>query len=362
MSDYLSYVKCFNLTAALHAEKMNRLLSRDKGKYHFNKSVISQPNAHGSAQQTRGFVLRGGTVFDILFAMDGNLNGELKGKIVVVTGANSGIGKATARQLADLDATVVLACRCKERAEAALCELNCVDGRCFDLMMLDLADLDSVRAFAKAFAEKYDRLDALINNAGILGRHRAITKQGFEQSFGVNYLGAFLLTMLLLPLLEKSEQGRVVMMSSIAHGWGDVRFDDLNYTRGYNRFAAYGHSKLCNLLLTRALAEKLRARGSRVTINAVHPGIVATDIVVNRANDRFRWVASLMKVLFMTSDEGAKTSVYLASDPALDRVSGEYFYRCKIEPSSEASKNLASANRLYDVSLKLCGLDDPLKS
>ena len=133
--------------------------------------------------------------------MDGNLNGELKGKIVVVTGANSGIGKATARQLADLGATVVLACRCKERAEAALCELNCVDGRCFDLMMLDLADLDSVRAFAKAFAEKYDRLDALINNAGILGRHRAETKQGFEQSFGVNYLGAFLLTMLLLPLL-----------------------------------------------------------------------------------------------------------------------------------------------------------------
>ena len=294
--------------------------------------------------------------------MDGNLNGELKGKIVVVTGANSGIGKATARQLADLGATVVLACRCKERAEAALCELNCVDGRCFDLMMLDLADLDSVRAFAAAFTEKYGRLDALINNAGILGRHRAETKQGFEQSFGVNYLGAFLLTMLLLPLLEKSEQGRIVMMSSVAHGWGDVRFDDLNYTRGYNRFAAYGHSKLCNLLFTRALAEKLRARGSRVTINAVHPGIVATDIVVNRANDRFRWVASLMKVLFMTCDEGAKTSVYLASDPALDRISGEYFYRSRIEPSSEASKNLASANRLYDVSLKLCGLDDPLKS
>ena len=294
--------------------------------------------------------------------MDGNLNGELKGKIVIVTGANSGIGKATARQLADLGATVVLACRCKARAETALCELNCVDGRCFDLMMLDLADLDSVRAFAAAFTEKYGRLDALINNAGILGRHRAETKQGFEQSFGVNYLGAFLLTMLLLPLLEKSEQGRIVMMSSVAHGWGDVRFDDLNYTRGYNRFAAYGHSKLCNLLFTRALAEKLRARGSRVTINAVHPGIVATDIVVNRANDRFRWVASLMKVLFMTCDEGAKTSVYLASDPALDRISGEYFYRSRIEPSSEASKNLASANRLYDVSLKLCGLDDPLKS
>lgn len=294
--------------------------------------------------------------------MDGMKKENMTGKIVIVTGANSGIGKATARQLADLGATVVLACRCKERAEAALCELNCVEGRCFDLLPLDLADLESVRAFAVAFAAKYDHLDALINNAGILGRRRVETKQGFEMSFGVNYLGAFLLTMLLLPLLEKSEQGRIVMMTSVAHAWGTVRFDDLNYTRGYNRFAAYGHSKLCNLLFTRALAQKLRARGSRVTINAVHPGICATDIVVNRANDRFRWVASAMKLFFLTSDEGAKTSVYLASDPALSQTSGEYFYRCKIEPSSEASKNLASANRLYNASLKLCGLDDPLKS
>ena len=286
----------------------------------------------------------------------------MKGKIVIVTGANAGIGKATAAQLCDLGATVILACRCKARGEAAVEELSCVDGRCMELMPLDLANLDSVRAFATAFAEKHDHLDALVNNAGILGRRRELTRQGFEMSFGVNYLGAFLLTMLLLPLLEKSAQGRVVMMTSIAHGWGDVRFDDLNFTRGYNRFSAYGHSKLCCLLFTRALAEKLRKKGSIVTVNAVHPGIVATDIVVNRANDRFRWVASLMKILFMTSDEGAKTSVFLASEPALAKISGEYFYRCKIEPSSTNSKNMASANRLYDVSLRLCGLDDPLKS
>ena len=285
----------------------------------------------------------------------------MKGKIVIVTGANAGIGKATAAQLADMGATVVLACRSQERGETAMNELLCFGGRCFDLMRLDLADLDSVRAFAAAFAEKYGRLDALINNAGILGRKRELTKQGFELAFGVNYLGAFLLTLLLLPLLEKSEQGRIVMMTSVAHGWGDVRWDDLNYTRGYNRFSAYGHSKLCNLLFTRALAQKLRDRGSRVTVNAVHPGIVATDIVVNRANDRFRWVASLMKLLFMTSDEGAKTSVFLASEPSLSCVSGEYFYRCRIEPSSAASKDAQSANRLYDASLRLCGVyTDPL--
>jgi len=201
----------------------------------------------------------------------------------------------------------------------------------------------------------------LIFYAGILGGHRATTKQGFEMAFGVNYLGAFLLTMLLLPLLEQSEQGRVVMMTSVAHGWVDVRFDDLNYTHGYNRFLAYGHSKLCNLLFARALTQKLRARGSRVTINAVHPGIVATDIVVNRVTGRFRWVADLMRLFFLSCDEGAETSVYLASEPSLSRVSGEYFVNCKVEPSSLDSKDLEKANRLYDVSLKLCQIAvDPL--
>ena len=289
------------------------------------------------------------------------MDGKMKGKIVIVTGANSGIGKATAAQLADMGATVILACRSRERGEAALSDLMCFNGRCFELMPLDLADLESVRAFATLFAAKYDRLDALINNAGILGRRRELTKQGFELSFGVNYLGGFLLTLLLLPLLEKSEQGRIVMTTSVAHGWGDIRWDDLNYTKGYNRFAAYGQSKLCNLLFTRVLAQKLKARGSRITINAVHPGIVATDIVVNRANGRFRWVASLMKLLFMTSDDGAATGVCLASDPALATTSGEYFYRCKVAPSSAISKDLARANRLYDLSLKLCDIPtDPL--
>ena len=285
----------------------------------------------------------------------------MQGKIVIVTGANAGIGKATAAAIADLGATVILACRSKERGETALGELACVNGRCMALMQLDLADLDSIRAFAAAFTQRYGRLDVLINNAGILGRKRAETKQGFEMSFGVNYLGAFLLTQLLLPLLEKSEQGRIVMMSSIAYGWVDVRFDDLNFTRGYNRFLAYGHSKLCNLLFTRALADKLHARGSRVTINAEHPGIVASDIVVNRANGRFRWVAQLMQLFFKSCEEGAQTSVCLACDPKLAHISGEYFVNCHIAHSTLDSKDLEKANRLYDLSLALCGLtSDPL--
>lgn len=282
----------------------------------------------------------------------------MRGKIVIVTGANSGIGKATAASIADRGATVVLACRSKERGEAAQNELRCVAGRCVELMHLDLADLDSVRSFAAAFAKRYDCLDVLVNNAGILGHRRAETKQGYEMSFGVNYLGPFLLTLLLLPLLEKSEQGRVIMMSSVAHGWVDVRFQDLNFKRGYNRFLAYGHSKLCNLLFTRALTQRLRSRGSRVTINAVHPGIVASDIVVNRANGRFRWVADLMRLFFRSCEEGAETSVFLACDPSLCGVSGEYFMDCKVEPSSEISCDTTRANRLYDLSLSLAGLEN----
>lgn len=286
----------------------------------------------------------------------------MRGKIVIVTGANSGIGKATAAAIADKGAKVILACRCRERGEAALCDLRCSEGRDLELMHLDLSDLDSVRAFADAFGRRYERLDALVNNAGILGRRRTETMQGFESAFGINYLGHFLLTLLLLPLLEQSEQGRVVMMSSVAHAWGDVRFDDINFTHGYERFSAYGQSKLCNLLFTRILAEKLKNRGSRVTVNAVHPGIVASNIVVNRKNNMFRWVARLMRLFFTSCEEGAKTSVYLACDPSLANVSGEYFYRCHVEPGSAASKNMENANRLYQLSLGFAGLpSDPFE-
>lgn len=286
----------------------------------------------------------------------------MRGKIVVVTGANSGIGKATAAAIADKGAKVILACRCRERGEAALCELRSQPGRDMELMHLDLADLDSVRAFAGDFIRRFGRLDVLVNNAGILGRGRTETKQGFEADFGVNYLGHFLLTLLLLPLLEQAEQGRIIMMSSVAHTWGDVRFNDINFAHGYERFTAYGQSKLCNLLFARILAEKLKTHCSHVTVNAVHPGIVASNIVVNRKNNMFQWVARLMRLFFTSCEEGAKTSVFLACDPSLSSVSGEYFYRCHIEPSSAASKNMEHANRLYELSLGFAGLpDDPLR-
>ena len=279
---------------------------------------------------------------------------RMDGKTVIVTGANAGIGKATAAALADLGAHVIMACRSPERGQRALEELSAVPGRKLSLMRVDLADLASVRAFADEFQRRYDTLDALVNNAGMLGRRHTLTKDGFEQQFQTNYLGHFLLTMRLLPLLERAPQGRVVMLGSIAHWWTHVHFDDINMMHGYNRMLGYGRSKLCNLLFCRYLAARCKAAGSRVTVNTAHPGIVASDIIVDRRNDMFRFIATLSRAVLISSEKGAKTSVYLAADDSLAAVSGEYFVRCKIARSSPRSHNMADAKRLFEISEGFC--------
>lgn len=279
---------------------------------------------------------------------------DMHGKLAVVTGANTGIGKETAKALADLGAHVVMACRSPERGQAALDELMAVPGRTLSLMLLDLADLSSVRRFADEFTAQYGRLDVLVNNAGVLGRHHTLTKDGFELQLQTNYLGHFLLTMRLLPLLEAAPEGRIVMLSSIAHTWTDVHFDDINLTRDYNRMTGYGQSKLCNLLFCRYLAAVCRENGSRVRINAAHPGIVASDIIINRRNNMLKYIAKLSRLVLISAEKGARTSVYLAADDGLDHVSGEYFVRRKIARSSPCSRNMESAARLFKMSKKFC--------
>lgn len=282
---------------------------------------------------------------------------RMVGKVVIVTGANSGIGKEAAAALADEGALVVMACRSAERggkARAELLERN--PARRLDLMALDLADLASVRKFAALFAERYDSLDVLVNNAGVLARRRVLTKDGFELSFGVNYLGPFALTLLLLPLLERAPQGRIVMTSSVAHKWKDIDRADLNTEKGYNRFLAYGRSKLCVLLFTRELARRLAAEGSRVTVNAAHPGIVASNIVVDRANGSLLWVAKLSRAVLLPARKGAETALFLACDPAAAGFSGKYFYRKKAVRSSPASYNRENAEWLFTESEKLTGI------
>ena len=279
---------------------------------------------------------------------------DMHGKLLVVTSANTGIGKETAKALADLGAHVVMACRSPERGQAALDELMAVPGRQLSLMLLDLADLASVRRFADEFTAQYGRLDVLVNNAGVLGRQHTLTKDGFELQLQTNYLGHFLLTMRLLPLLEAAPQGRVVMLSSIAHTWTDVHFDDINLMRNYTRMIGYGQSKLCNLLFCRYLAALCRQNGSRVSVNAAHPGIVASDIIINRRNNMLQCIAKLSRLVLISAEKGARTSVYLAADDGLDNVSGEYFVRRKIARSSPCSRNMESAERLFTMSTEFC--------
>lgn len=279
---------------------------------------------------------------------------DMHGKLVVVTGANTGIGKATTAALLDLGAHVIMACRSKERGQAALTELMTVPGRQLGLMQLDLADLASVARFADDFTRQYGRLDVLINNAGVLGRHHTLTKDGFELQLQTNYLGHFLLTMRLLPLLEAAPQGRIIMLSSIAHHWTDVHFDDINLTRDYNRMLGYGQSKLCNLLFCRHLAKRCREAGSRVSINAAHPGIVASDIIVDRSNNMLKYIAKLSRAVLISAEKGAKTSVYLAAGDDLDGISGEYFVRCKVARSSPYARDAQSAARLFAMSAEFC--------
>lgn len=287
------------------------------------------------------------------------MNGE-QNRIILVTGANSGIGREIAAALADRGALVVMACRSLQRGEKARAELLAENpARRLALLLLDLADLGSVRRFAADFAREYGRLDVLVNNAGVLARRRTLTKDGFELSFGVNYLGPFALTLLLLPLLERAPQGRVVMTSSVAHKWSGIDRNDLNSEKHYNRFLAYGRSKLCVLLFARELARRLAASGSRVTVNAAHPGIVASNIVVSRENGSLLWLAKLSRAVLLSPKRGARTSLFLAADPAASALNGEYCRGKHIARSSRASRDPETASWLFAESEKLCGVYAP---
>lgn len=289
--------------------------------------------------------------------MDKNALLSLAGSTALITGANSGIGREVVAALADMGAHVVMACRSEKRGTEALEALlkeNC--ERSLELMYVDLASQKSISEFAEAFLSTHERLDILINNAGVLSTKRTTTLDGFELHFGVNYLGPFMLTLSLLPALKRARQGRIVMLNSLAHKWTYVHFDDIGLEQRYNRLLAYGHSKLCSLLFVRYLARELKRAGSPITINAVHPGVVASNIIVDRHSNAFKWVAKLSRLVLISSKQGAKTPVYLACAPELEGVSGEYFVRNRIAPSSEASRDIASAERLFKMSLAMCNL------
>jgi NAD(P)-dependent dehydrogenase (short-subunit alcohol dehydrogenase family) len=274
---------------------------------------------------------------------------DQSGKVAVVTGANSGLGKVTATELARVGARVILACRNVEAGKAAAAEMS---GE-VEVRALDLADLDSVRAFAEAVDEP---LDLLINNAGVMATPQRTTAQGFELQFGTNHLGHFALVGQLLNRLKAASAPRVVVLSSNAHKAGKINLDDLQSEQKYSRWGAYGQSKLANLMYAYEFARRAKAAGSPIVVTAAHPGYAATSL----QNKTESWQDQLMQVgnalLAQSAEAGAWPTLYAATEAV---PSGSYigplgFQQLRGFPgpvdSTKASKDEAVAARLWDVS------------
>ncbi len=276
------------------------------------------------------------------------------GKIVMVTGANSGIGKVTALELARKGATVVMVCRNRSKAEAAQAEIIAQSGNeQVELIIADFAALDSVRRGAAEFLSRHDRLDVLVNNAGLYVDQRTLSHDGYELTFAVNHLAPFLLTNLLLDALRAAAPARVVNVSSGAHMAGHIRFNDLQATRGYIGVRAYSDSKLANILFSNELARRMA--GSGVTSNSLHPGAVATNFGAD-AQGIFRFAFGLMRPFFISPEQGAQTSIYLASSPEVEGISGKYFADQRPQRASNEANNAEVQQKLWEVSSQLVGL------
>lgn len=272
--------------------------------------------------------------------------GRLDEKIAIVTGANSGMGMATAKALADEGATVIMLCRSEKRGREAFEKLAQKKGRRLDLMLCDLGDFASVRDFVRHVKERYGRVDILINNAGFISLNRQETKEGLERQFGINHIGHFLLTTGLLDMMEKG--ARIVNVASGAHKAGRIHFNDINLKHGYNVVKAYSQSKLANVLFTKELARRLSDKG--ITVNCCHPGAVATNMGVDRDTGFGKTITGILKPFFLTPEEGARTAVFLAVDDSVKDISGEYFYKCKPANSSKRSKDTELARKLFELS------------
>jgi len=284
---------------------------------------------------------------------------KLEGKTVVITGANTGIGKATAMDMSRRGAKVVILCRDMEKAEAAAAEVRDVTKGEVICHRLDLADLASVRECAEQLGNSLEKIDILINNAGIMACPQMKTKDGFEMQLGTNHIGHFLLTNLLMPQLKKAAPGaRIVNVSSLAHTSGTMNWEDLHYENSaYHRFTAYSQSKLANVLFTKELARK--GEGSGVTAYALHPGVIATDLGrhMEDMNCFTRMMWRCFAPMIKTPESGANTTIFCAIHPSIADHNGRYYSDCKeVRPSSRAD-NMEDAKKLWDLSEQMVKLN-----
>jgi NAD(P)-dependent dehydrogenase (short-subunit alcohol dehydrogenase family) len=278
----------------------------------------------------------------------------MQGKTVLITGANQGVGKASAIALGRLGARLVLVCRSAEKGRAAIADIEREGAKDVELLVGDMGSQADVRRVAAEFKAKHDRLDVLLNNAGVLVTSRRTTVDGIEETFAINHLGYFLLTHLLVDTLKASAPARVVSVSSEAHRRARMRWDDLEFKAGeYSSFAAYGQSKLSNILFTRELARRLD--GTNVTANCLHPGVIASGFG-HTYGGVISVVLKVASPFLMTPEKGARTSVFLASSAEVEGVSGKYFDKSKERlPSAEALAD-GAPERLWAISEELAGL------
>jgi NAD(P)-dependent dehydrogenase (short-subunit alcohol dehydrogenase family) len=279
----------------------------------------------------------------------------MAGRICLVTGATSGIGKAAATGLARLGADVVLVARDPARGQAAVAELQAATGNPrVELLMADLSSQASIRQAAEAYRRGHDRLDVLVNNAGGQWANRHTTEDGLELTFALNHLAYFLLTNLLVDLLRAGAPARVVNVTSSAQAFGDIRLDDLQFQRRYRGQAAYNQSKLANVLFTYELARRLE--GSGVSVNCGVPGVTRTNFGRDDSGPVMRLLTPLARPFMRSPEQGADTFVWLASSPEVEGATGGYYARRRARRSSRRSYDTELAGRLWRVSEELTGL------
>ncbi len=284
--------------------------------------------------------------------MQSNRN-DMTGRVCIITGGTSGIGKATALGLAKLNVTLVIVGKDKKRGESALEDIRLRSGnKDVNLMLADFSSQQSIRQLAQDFKSNYKGLDVLVNNVGVFMLRRSLTVDGIEKTFAINHLAPFLLTNLLLDLLKSSAPSRIVNVASASHYGAKIHFEDIQGERRYNLFGAYGQSKLANVLFTYELASRLRSTG--VTVNCLHPGFVRTSL--GRDNGPLFPFFKIAGIFASKPEKGALTVVYLASSPEVSGVTGKYFTKRKEVRSSEESYNIETAKRLWQLSEELTGL------
>ncbi|EAS01488.1 oxidoreductase, short chain dehydrogenase/reductase family protein (macronuclear) [Tetrahymena thermophila SB210] len=290
-----------------------------------------------------------------------NVTRDLSNQIIVITGANSGIGFETAKNCVQHGAKVVLACRDEITAQQSCLQLNSIKKKSTEFIKLDLSDSSSIRQFANIFKKKYSKLDILVNNAGVMAiPNRCLTKEGFEQTIGVNYFGHFLLTQLLLDHLKLSSQFRVINVSSVAHLAGTIDFQDLHFSkRFYHGMLAYFQSKIANILFTISLQKKFDDQKLSGLSVSLHPGIVQTNLfrhLRGLTKVLFKLISPLFNFIYNNSFEGAQTTLYCIHQNYFKLEKGAYYSDCQKQKRLNNCITPENADILWNLSMKIFGL------